>query len=393
MRKGWLLLALLSFSCASLPRTQEPVVLSRAEQEEAAFQAAESKGTAEAYQEFALRFRTSALAPEARRRAKDASYRHRRAAGVPALASSIDEGFAALTSDYAHLSPREFLDRYGMHRYDLPISDPALKQEYAQKLHTVILQVLVQQDSLDYWLGYLSVYPDTPYLARTAKETERLLISQARGALASNRLRVYLQLYAKNNRTCKNADALQRLVVDYAVQRKDSPALQAFVTDFPDSPHRGRAQTELDRLQRDYDAYQSVIHSSAAQLEEFIKQNPGNAYVPEAQRRLAEIKGLRASGIMPGVPAPPPPLPASFLEARHWVKAIGESGKYVALEDDSVWEVTPLDQIESGHWAPFSDISVKASHDVLFPYKLINVKSQESVYVKPVQAGKAAAGR
>ena len=42
----------------------------------------------------------------------------------------------------------------------------------------------------------------------------------------------------------------------------------------------------------------------------------------------------------------------------HWVEKVIDSGKFVTLEDGSLWEIDPVDTIDTMLWLPANDISV-----------------------------------
>lgn len=53
----------------------------------------------------------------------------------------------------------------------------------------------------------------------------------------------------------------------------------------------------------------------------------------------------------------------------------------ITLEDGSIWEVSPIDTINSSIWLPISNIVV-VEDSGLFPYKLINSDDREAVNAK-----------
>jgi hypothetical protein len=62
----------------------------------------------------------------------------------------------------------------------------------------------------------------------------------------------------------------------------------------------------------------------------------------------------------------------------HWVDEVIASGKYVLLEDESLWEISPLDRVNTSIWLPVTDITVRAVRGVGgFNYELINTDDHE----------------
>jgi hypothetical protein len=56
---------------------------------------------------------------------------------------------------------------------------------------------------------------------------------------------------------------------------------------------------------------------------------------------------------------------------KHWVKSKADGGKYIQLEDESLWEVSSIDKINKMLWLPLDDVVVVESGNPLYPYKLV----------------------
>lgn len=65
---------------------------------------------------------------------------------------------------------------------------------------------------------------------------------------------------------------------------------------------------------------------------------------------------------------------ALACEGGHWIESVSSDGRVITLEDGSVWEVDPIDRIDSMLWLPVSDI-------VACDDKLINTNDDEAVDV------------
>ena len=64
----------------------------------------------------------------------------------------------------------------------------------------------------------------------------------------------------------------------------------------------------------------------------------------------------------------------------HWVSEVSGGGRYVTLEDGSVWEVEPLGRIDTGLWLLVDDITVTDNGSTTgYPYQLINTSEGEVV--------------
>ncbi len=66
----------------------------------------------------------------------------------------------------------------------------------------------------------------------------------------------------------------------------------------------------------------------------------------------------------------------------HWIDHVSSGGKIVELEDGSVWEISPLDRIDTSLWLPVSDITVTDGDDPGYPYLLINKDDGETANAK-----------
>ena len=69
----------------------------------------------------------------------------------------------------------------------------------------------------------------------------------------------------------------------------------------------------------------------------------------------------------------------------HWINKVEGDGKYVHLEDGSVWEISPLDRIDTMLWLPVTDITVAEGDDPNYPYRLTNTDDNEAVDAKLIK--------
>lgn len=65
-------------------------------------------------------------------------------------------------------------------------------------------------------------------------------------------------------------------------------------------------------------------------------------------------------------------------DSGHWVDSVSSDGQIVKLEDGSIWEVDPVDAIDSILWLPTTDIT--ACED-----KLINTDDNETVFARRIR--------
>lgn len=78
------------------------------------------------------------------------------------------------------------------------------------------------------------------------------------------------------------------------------------------------------------------------------------------------------------------PVPSLILGTGHWVSEKLDGGRYIRLEDGSLWEIAPLDRINTALWLNADQIVVTASNDVLYPYLLVNTTQGETAKAKLV---------
>lgn len=71
--------------------------------------------------------------------------------------------------------------------------------------------------------------------------------------------------------------------------------------------------------------------------------------------------------------------------AGHWVSKTLDGGQYVELEDGSLWEISPLDRINTALWLVTEEITVIESSNPFYRYKLINTDSSDSAEAKLIK--------
>ena len=69
----------------------------------------------------------------------------------------------------------------------------------------------------------------------------------------------------------------------------------------------------------------------------------------------------------------------------HWISGIDKEGAVIVLEDRTIWEVSPVDRINSSLWIRTSSITITESNNPTYPYKLINTNDRETVDAKPIR--------
>lgn len=59
---------------------------------------------------------------------------------------------------------------------------------------------------------------------------------------------------------------------------------------------------------------------------------------------------------------------------KHWIVGKSDDGSIIILEDGSVWQVDPVDRVDSVLWLPMEDVIIPDSYDCL-----INTDNGEKV--------------
>ncbi len=56
---------------------------------------------------------------------------------------------------------------------------------------------------------------------------------------------------------------------------------------------------------------------------------------------------------------------------KHWVREKIENGAFIKLEDGSLWQISPIDKINTMLWLPTDNVVVIESGNPQYPYKLV----------------------
>jgi len=68
----------------------------------------------------------------------------------------------------------------------------------------------------------------------------------------------------------------------------------------------------------------------------------------------------------------------------HWVSKNIDSGRFIKLEDGSLWQISPIDRINTMLWLVVDEITVVESNNPLYPFKLINTDNGDTAEAKLV---------
>ena len=66
----------------------------------------------------------------------------------------------------------------------------------------------------------------------------------------------------------------------------------------------------------------------------------------------------------------------------HWISEKVDRGRFILLEDGSLWEISPIDRINTMLWLVAEKIIVIENADPFYPYKLINSDSGDTAEAK-----------
>lgn len=70
---------------------------------------------------------------------------------------------------------------------------------------------------------------------------------------------------------------------------------------------------------------------------------------------------------------------------NHWIQKVIDNGKYIILEDKSLWEISPIDVIYTSIWLPITNIVIVASKNPSYPFYLVNTDDGEKVEAKLIK--------
>ena len=72
---------------------------------------------------------------------------------------------------------------------------------------------------------------------------------------------------------------------------------------------------------------------------------------------------------------------------EHWVQETTGSGSLIRLEDNSLWEISPIDRINTILWLPLDNVIVIENTNSLYPYKLVGERdTAEARLLIPTQS-------
>lgn len=74
-----------------------------------------------------------------------------------------------------------------------------------------------------------------------------------------------------------------------------------------------------------------------------------------------------------------------IVSDNHWIQKVIDNGKYILLEDKSLWEISPIDVIYTSIWLPITNIVIVESKNPSYPYYLINTDDGEKVEAKLIK--------
>ncbi len=83
-------------------------------------------------------------------------------------------------------------------------------------------------------------------------------------------------------------------------------------------------------------------------------------------------------------PAPPPAPSTTHAGALRWVLEKLEDGRFIHLDDQTLWEISPYDRSNSSLWLPSEEIFIIATDEEDYPYKLINKTTEDTANARLV---------
>jgi hypothetical protein len=70
-------------------------------------------------------------------------------------------------------------------------------------------------------------------------------------------------------------------------------------------------------------------------------------------------------GSPPVAVSPQPQSAYARIGTGHWIDEVSNNGRFITLEDGSLWDVQSIDQVDTALWLPITDITVRlADHPI-----------------------------
>jgi hypothetical protein len=77
------------------------------------------------------------------------------------------------------------------------------------------------------------------------------------------------------------------------------------------------------------------------------------------------------------------------LGGGHLLQSVSEDGRYVTLEDGSVWEIEPGVRFQTAEWQPQAPISVRTGRGMgAYSYEIVNTQDDEGAMARFVSPAK-----
>jgi hypothetical protein len=93
----------------------------------------------------------------------------------------------------------------------------------------------------------------------------------------------------------------------------------------------------------------------------------------------------RPPAAVAGASAPAGAPVYAALGGGHLLRAVTDEGRYVTLEDGSVWEIEPSVRFQTAEWQPQAPITVRTTRGMDgYMYEIVNTQDDEGAMAKYV---------
>ena len=132
-------------------------------------------------------------------------------------------------------------------------------------------------------------------------------------------------------------------------------------------------EKSLSTIDKSLDVIEDIKNDSFKKLEQEMEFSSKEVIVGEdiGTSDITEEKGLDETTEVKYV-----------VGSKYEFESILESGKYIQLGDESIWEVNFDEEKDLSIWKNGSNIILLESQNKTYPYKMLNIESDESVEVK-----------
>jgi len=151
------------------------------------------------------------------------------------------------------------------------------------------------------------------------------------------------------------------------------------------TPQKENQASQLDIVAASLQQQIRVLEDRMSKLEATLKQTNEAMTALRNQNSQASAAPSRPSAGRP-VTGLTSPLPSGYLGTGggHWIQEVSSNGRFITLEDGSLWDIQAIDQVDTALWLPVTNITVRVARTPSgdFKYILLNTEDGEQALAK-----------